>query len=266
MAVGWANDSTTWISWTTTATTATASATVITDPWPYWNATNATTATSQMFTPQMVWFAWTSSGQIIAASPYREPTPEEIETRRRQAETYRLQAEERRKVVEAAKVKARQLLKEVLDRKQRRELEKDGHFHVQTRDGERVYRLKPGAPPERVKGEDGVRWSYCIHPSLAVPVRRHGRGAQAPDRSGRGRVPPHRQRDAEPRGSDCLAVARDVGECAPTGYGPTRSLYAPATERRKVKQTHAPPSKLPKRTWTLQVVKPKREPHTLHRR
>lgn len=147
---------TTWTQWTAS------SSTNLTEVWGLWtsNFTNSTAATTQT-----VWLDWTgSSGPIVASQyGYRQPTPEETEERRREAE-------ERAGVVALAKTKARQLLRDVLDRNQRRELERDGHFHVQTRDGERVYRLKPGSPPERVKGEDGVRWSYCIHPRESYPA------------------------------------------------------------------------------------------------
>lgn len=152
-----ANYGETWVSWTATTNTAS-----VTQPWSIWCQNGTTAATT---VTQTIWLDWTTANGHVYPNQqgYRQPTPEEQEARR-------LEAAERSRIVAAAKTKARQLLKEVLDRDQRRELEKDGHFHVQTRNGERVYRIKPGGQPERVKGEDGIRWSYCIHPRESYPA------------------------------------------------------------------------------------------------
>lgn len=151
------NNGTTWIQWSATANTS------YTEPWAIWCNNNATTGSTA--TTQTIWLDWTGAGGPIVANAYgyRQPTPEELEQRK-------AEAEERARVQAAAKEKARALLVAVLDEKQQKELESDGHFHVQTRNGERVYRLKPGSPPQRVKGEDGARWSYCIHPRESYPV------------------------------------------------------------------------------------------------
>lgn len=66
-------------------------------------------------------------------------------------------------------MRARELLVSTLDRKQYREFEREGYFHVHTKDGVRAYRIRPGSPPLRVKGEDGLRWQYCIHPEFGYP-------------------------------------------------------------------------------------------------
>lgn len=147
------NGNGTWLQWNQTAT----SATNVTDVWLGWNQTTVTASTTNV----AIWASWTGSG-----TTYYEPvelSPEDRE--RRQAE-----AAERTRLANEAKARARTLLLEVLDEQQRAELESDGHFHVHTRDGERTYRLKPGSPPQRIKGEDGSRWSYCIHPRESFPA------------------------------------------------------------------------------------------------
>ena len=136
--------------------------------WVTWSATTNTTAV----TATQVWESWTfpqnttgGAGINISYPPPAPLTAEQEDEQRRRAEEARRKQEERNREQEAARARARELLLGVLDRKQQRELERDGHFHVETADGRRRYRLRPGRPPIRVHGEDGRRYSYCIHPS-----------------------------------------------------------------------------------------------------
>lgn len=146
----------TWYGWTSASTTATT-------VWTAWSAATTTnvTAASNVLN---VWTSWVdvtgAPGPVIVnqAGYARQPTEEELEARRAEQQK---QAEAR----ETARQRARSLLESMLDDMQREQFNKDGFFHVQTRDGEREYRLAPGRPPIRVKGEDGRRFSYCIHPT-----------------------------------------------------------------------------------------------------
>lgn len=132
----------------------------------------------------MVWLNWAEAFQngtpiyqldYNQSAPIRDArTPEQIEEARvaraemaRRNEEARKASAERRKAVED---KARELLVSILDDVQRQEFEQDGFFHVHTRDGERTYRLGTRVHPMRVKGEDGRRFSYCIHPLEHFPA------------------------------------------------------------------------------------------------
>lgn len=147
-----ASDSTQiWLTWTD-ATTTTAGTTMNTwnfwtadgtgDTWSFWIDSTVLTTTGYF-----------SGGAVI------EPTAEQREQERCRREDAR-QARER----------ARQLLLDALTAKQRREFEADGCFHVVTKNGTRRYRLAPGSSPQRVRGEDGRRYSYCIHPVHSYPA------------------------------------------------------------------------------------------------
>jgi hypothetical protein len=145
--------------WNTWATTSATNTTV----WVNWTATTSVTASTTE-----VWQHWIdytgASGPLVQSGHHlRQPTPEELEQRQREAE-------ERRIATEEARAKARQILLDNLTETQRREFDTDGHFHVETRDGQRRYRLSPGSLPLRVHGEDGRRWSYCIHPRESYPA------------------------------------------------------------------------------------------------
>lgn len=156
--------------------------TVAPDAWPSW--TNGTTVTFTSSSTNEAWQDWTAASQVWSAwwssaapvtyvgghshavyggSSYAvEVSPEEQEKRR-------AEAAERVEKEKAAKERARKLLLTHLEDEQREELEQAGYFHVHTRDGERTYQLRPGFNPMRVKGEDGRRVSYCIHPSGVFP-------------------------------------------------------------------------------------------------
>lgn len=141
-----------WQVWTTSSVTGTV--------WLNWSNTTATTSPN-------IWTSWIDAtgmpGPMIVTNQFdgcrvRQPTEEELAARR-------AEQERQQQVRETARDRARTLLESLLDDMQREQLRKDGFFHVQTRDGEREYRLAPGRPPIRVKGEDGRRLSYCIHPT-----------------------------------------------------------------------------------------------------
>lgn len=103
---------------------------------------------------------WDSCWHSISTLPHESPEQQAIREARWEA-----QAE----IDAAASVKARELLLSLLTEHQRDEFTENGYFHVHTKDGERVYRLKPSASPVRVKGEDGSQYSYCIHPPAKYP-------------------------------------------------------------------------------------------------
>src|ERR1051325_10786388 len=156
-----ASNDCTWYLWTATDTTVTNFTPSV---WPLW-CTQGTAASNAT-----VWNVWVDqTGMpgpvIVSGQGWRQPTPtaEELEERRRADEGGR-------RAIEAAKTRARELLLDALTETQQAEFEQDGHFTVVTRDGVRAYRLKPGSPPIRTRGEDGRRWSYCIHPRESYPA------------------------------------------------------------------------------------------------
>lgn len=155
-----------WIQWTNTASTTSVTSL---QAWGYWNQGTANTTYATTITADSTWSFWVD----YSGTNYAEPAPlteEQIEARRvAQAEREARDAE-RRAEQEIIRARARELLESLLDRKQKAELRKDGHFHVHTKDGERTYRLQPGHPPRRVKDEDGRRFSYCIHPLEQFPA------------------------------------------------------------------------------------------------
>jgi hypothetical protein len=160
---------TTWGYWNNTSLTAASS----TNIWNYWNQPINITAGTSI---QIIWDQWIGTdayGQISVQGqplPPIHPSAEEVERRRLENERRAAEAAEQIKKVEEARRKARAILLENISEEQRAELEKEGHFHVETRDGQRRYRLRPGRPPIRVAGEDGHQWSYCIHPRGNFPA------------------------------------------------------------------------------------------------
>lgn len=130
-------------------------------------------------TTDVIWSTWTDSTSVSATitwdawnttytngnTSYTLPAVSD-EQRERMA----VEAAERRREADDAKERARALLVECLTASQRREFNKDGWFHVETANGRRRYRLAPGSAPLRVHGEDGSRWSYCIHPDYGYPA------------------------------------------------------------------------------------------------
>lgn len=173
MAVTYAysNSETVWNTWTATGYSNTTTVNLVWDAW----CGTSTTITQSL--TQDVWGYWTANDwATIGGGSYTVPLTEvvplteeqqaEVDERRRVAA---IAAEERRLAVAAAKEKARILLLECLEDDQKEELEKDGYFHVETRNGTRRYRLRPGGQPVRVHGEDGRHWAYCIHPDFGYP-------------------------------------------------------------------------------------------------
>lgn len=163
-ATGTYND-TIWVTWTDTASTTSVTSL---QAWDCWNQ-GTTVAYTATITSNSTWSYWVG---LDGSNDY-QPAPlteEQLEARRvAQAEREARDAE-RRAEQEIIRGRARVLLESLLDRKQKAELRKEGHFHVHTKDGERTYRLKPGHPPLRVKSEDGNRYSYCIHPLEQFPA------------------------------------------------------------------------------------------------
>lgn len=147
--------------------TTTASTNLTASVWQTWATANtATVWQSWQVTGSDIWQAWAVNGGYQATGgtlvgPAVQVDPEVL-ARQQQA-----QREAREAAAERAAARdrrARELLLAHLTKTQRREFERNGHFHIETAGGKRRYRLRPGYPPIRVKGEDGRRWSYCIHP------------------------------------------------------------------------------------------------------
>lgn len=132
--------------------------------WIQW--TDGTTGTTVSNMTSQTWGYWTAAATNTTGVYVQQPPPPLTEEQR--VERARVAAEANRKR-EEVRARARELLMAVLDRKQQRDLEARGYFHVQTRNGERVYRFRPGSAPVRIKGEDGSQWSYCIHPDYGFP-------------------------------------------------------------------------------------------------
>lgn len=162
-AYGYGTD-TAWEQWATTSTNVTSNVV-----WQTWAGTTASTTNIT----QQVWDWWaTSTGSGQYTIPYQMPalTEEELAAAAERNRLAAIAAEERRAQRVVADKKARLLLLDCLEDEQKQELEKDGYFHVETRDGTRRYRLRPGGQPVRVHGEDGRHWAYCIHPDHGFPT------------------------------------------------------------------------------------------------
>lgn len=129
-----------WVDWTSNTTSDFADFTWHNNSFQAWS--NGTPAVN-------VWTDWNVAEYVVPDVQFRED-PDAVERR----------VNERA----AADEKAMALLRENLTRRQRRELDRRGYFHVHTRHGERVYRLSRGGV-HRIRGEDGQRYSFCIHPA-----------------------------------------------------------------------------------------------------
>lgn len=154
----------TWQTWCDTSATSNV-------VWNIWTD-NQTTATAFTSTGD-IWGYW-ASATISSSCSYTVPpippmTEEEQALAAERRRVAAIENEARLAAAAAAREKARLLLVDCLEENQREEFERDGYFHVETRDGTRRYRLRPGGQPQRVMGEDGRRWSYCIHPSGGFP-------------------------------------------------------------------------------------------------
>lgn len=144
-----------WITWTSDNTTSN-----VTD----WNVNDVFQVWSQGTASVNVWSDWHEQG----TGPYLIPSFQRPDPEAERERAARVAAEmEERKVADE---NALALLREHLTRRQRADLDKHGYFHVQTRDGERVYRIRRDGLPTRVKGEDGNRYTYCIHPAGSWPA------------------------------------------------------------------------------------------------
>jgi hypothetical protein len=154
--------------------TAATSMTLAPQAWNQWcDMTGSSLSCSATAT---VWLSWCNTGtglyglSRVTPTLTHSPTPSAPETEEQRCareERARVAAVESKKRVEQMRLRAaraKALLEEALDRKQRAEFRKHGYFHVQTADGERAYRLRPGSSPLRVKSDDGFGYSYCIHP------------------------------------------------------------------------------------------------------
>lgn len=152
--------------WSTWASNSTAIS-FTNNTWTTWAGT-----TSGTNTLDSVWISWGSGTSYRVAQqiwPAAQRTPEQIEADRvaREArdEQYRIQEEERK----AAVARAEELLKDNLSEAQRKEYEKDKHFHVVA--GGKTYRIRKGwsGNVELLNGKGEVLSRYCIHPTTYVP-------------------------------------------------------------------------------------------------
>lgn len=163
-----------WYSWNTTTGSATTTIVDSGEAWTYW--CEEPTGTTIGCT---VWAQWCNTTSTAAATTTTErryyvaphqPSAEERalweEQRRQMEESMRVEREKR----EAADARARELLLAVLQREQREQFERDGHFLVTGRSGRR-YRLRRGtvANIDVIERDGRVKHRLCAHP-LAVPA------------------------------------------------------------------------------------------------
>lgn len=159
-----------WSYWATATNTNTTSLT--THAWQAWNATSTTTT-------MPVTYQWTITVDDTAVyvphdyqragiEPFHSPDPREDAIRRTRA---RAQAMRRRVRDRQARKRAEELLLEQLDAEQAREWRSARHFHVETADGRRRYRIRYGVAGNIELVKDGDREveqgsylrRYCAH-------------------------------------------------------------------------------------------------------
>lgn len=147
-----------WSDWTGST------ATVTMNPWPIWvNASTPTTTTE-------TWGEWVSvsDGSVIQrVAPSVEQLAEQDRIR-----TVRITANAKR--VQEGKLrqsKAVKLLREVLDRKQKKEFDKNRQFYVRGGVSGNLYRVKHGRAGnvEMLDRNKQVKETFCIHPRIWCP-------------------------------------------------------------------------------------------------
>jgi hypothetical protein len=167
-----------WVTGTST------SATTIDLLWPdtgtsstaTWTATGTTAAANAVWTSSS-WLMPTHT-QVRWTPQVIERTPEqiaEVAAKAELARQERVRDEAKKKIfTDAAKVRARNLLMQMLNADQKKELEEKNHFHltVHSRDGSmKVYRIEYGyAGNVKLLGNDGQPVKrYCIHADYRLP-------------------------------------------------------------------------------------------------
>lgn len=140
------------------------------DTWTTW--TSSTTSASDIST----WNSWVGSATSTSSSPlssgegyYRvvvpiaAPTPEQIETKRREDEA----AQARRK---AADERAEELLRSLLTDEQRKHLDEMTSFLVKS-ESQRTFRIRRGERVQELDDNGKVIAGYCIAPTgIGLPV------------------------------------------------------------------------------------------------
>ena len=141
--------------------------------WATWVDSTSTSATTET-----IWVQWSSgtsgNGSVTYADDSYSAPPETEEQQQARLERQRQRQEElevARLQREAAARKAKELLREILDAKQREQFDKTEWFFVIGQSGKR-YRVRHGwaGNIDEVTEDDMVVASYCIHPQSRVPI------------------------------------------------------------------------------------------------
>jgi hypothetical protein len=160
----------TWGSWTSNSTTATATNyTTTSTVWVSWTTSTASTSA--------VWNCWSSDAGSVTytqtAAPYQETDEERHARERREAEARREQQKverERKAKQEAADKKAKELLKEVLDDNQKRELDSKDEFTLTVVGSKNRYRIRKGdcRNIDKLDATGKVIETLCFHPDKNI--------------------------------------------------------------------------------------------------
>lgn len=145
--------------------------TYVNNVWSVWHT--ATTSSTASYTTD-VWVNWTTVTPVYSldapAQPQvRPPTPEQVRLAQEREAAARIARVARKKTQDEAVERSYDLLRDLLDEEQREMFDRDGYFHVYTRDGVRKYRLHKDRAPALVESENGGRYSFCIHPTSHYP-------------------------------------------------------------------------------------------------
>lgn len=169
-----------WAQWNQVYSIGTTTNNYVPTAWAGWNQGiyGATTQTITVTAASTVWYGWNqgyTQGAYGLGNYYQQPIAinqhrvVEI-TEEQKAEMARLQAiatEERKLLAEkqaAAKVKAKQILRMTLSKRQREDFEAAGTFELMV--NERLYRIRPGCRVERLDPvTKAIRSYFCIHPA-----------------------------------------------------------------------------------------------------
>jgi len=153
-----------------TCDSATSSSTTSSTVWSVWtSSSDSTSATSST-----VWERWTTSASTATVVTHRwpEPTQEEIE-RREQEKLERQERRERARQERAeAQKRAEILLRESINKEQRKQFDNFRYFIVKSKSG-KLFRIKHGwqGNVEEIDEAENVIAEYCIHPRQKVPLR-----------------------------------------------------------------------------------------------
>jgi len=150
-----------WEAWNGVSTT-----TSVTDEaiWLSWAGSTARSTTATIVTTTTTDSAWTYwVDESFAVRPRAIETAEQITTRENERK-------QRLELERARKARARRLLMDVLDARQRKDLEKHNYFYVVGGNTGNKYRIDHGRAGNVkliIKGK--VKQSFCAHPAIYCP-------------------------------------------------------------------------------------------------